>query len=255
VRARTTGTSMRRMARRPRLRAPEAIGAVLPRTEATRAPITVDAPPVSAQDWELAVGSQIAWRARPLKLERGVLHVRAATSTWAQELSMLADTILRQLRARGMNVRSLRFLVGPVEPIARPAWRSDVRVVPEPAALPAEVRATLAAVPDPELRDAIARAAATALGQAKRAEEIAAAEKVRPRPPRRRQGSQLSPSPPPEARPESPRARRGDDVTSPRSGAPAPRSAAPRSAPPDRTTPARRAAPRGTRGGPSAPGS
>ncbi len=235
---------MRRMARRSSRRgAPEQIGAVLLRATDARSPVVVDAPPVSARDWELAVGTKIARRARPVRLERGVLHVRAATATWAQELSLLAETIAAQLRARGMAVRSLRFHVGPVEPIARPAWRSDVRVVPEPAALPPEVRAQLAAVTDGDLRTAIARAAATMLGQAKRAEEIASAARGartrRPSPPR-------SPSPPP-----SP----SEAVTSPRSGAPAPRSAEPRSDPPARTTTARRAAPRGTRGDPSGPGS
>lgn len=156
------------MARRPSLRFPEQLGSVLLRATDARAPIAIDAAPVSARDWELAVGSKIARRARPTKLERGVLHVRTATATWAQELSLLADTICEQLRARGMKVRSLRFQVGPVEPIARPAWRSDVRAAPEPAALPPEVLATLAGVADPELREAVARAAATMLGQAGR---------------------------------------------------------------------------------------
>ncbi|WP_438012080.1 DUF721 domain-containing protein [Sorangium sp. So ce321] len=116
------------------------------------------------RDWEAAVGSRIAARARPLKLERGVLHVRAASSTWAQELSMLGDAITTQLRARGLPVHSLRFRVGKVEPVARPPWREEVRPAPKEAPLPLEVRRELGKVADPELRDAIAKAASRNLG-------------------------------------------------------------------------------------------
>lgn len=194
---------------------PESLGVVILRGNDARAPAPVAAPPVSAQDWETAVGTKIARRARPVKLERGVLHVRTATSTWAQELSLLADRIVEQLRARGMNVKSLRFQVGPVEPIARPAWRSDVRVTAPPAPIPPEIKAILARTHDAGLRDAIARAMAVSLGQANA--ETAS--------------------------------------TSPRSNAPSPQSSAPQTAPRDQTKTARREAPRDTRGGSSRRGS
>ncbi|MGK4009048.1 DUF721 domain-containing protein [Sorangium sp. So ce1036] len=116
------------------------------------------------REWEAAVGSRIAARARPLKLERGVLHVQAASSTWAQELSMLGDVILAQLRSRGLPVQSLRFRVGKVAPVARPPWREEVRPAPREAPLPPEVRRELGKVVDPDLRDAIAKAAARNLG-------------------------------------------------------------------------------------------
>lgn len=227
---------MRRMARRSRLASPEHLGAVLLRSTDTRAPAPVDAPPVEPRDWELAVGTKIARRARPTKLERGVLYVRTATSTWAQELSLLADTIAAQLRARGLDVRALRFHVGSVEPLKRPAWRTETRAAPGAVALPAEVKAQLARVEAADLRDAIARAAAASLGYQQQPAARAPAEARRPAP---RAASKHAES----------------QVISPRSAAPAPRAAAPRSAPPDRTTPARRAAPRGTRGGSSARGS
>ncbi|WP_437555651.1 DciA family protein [Sorangium sp. So ce367] len=116
------------------------------------------------REWEAAVGSRIAARARPLKLERGVLHVRAASSMWAQELSLLGDAITAQLRSRGLPVQSLRFRVGKVEPVARPPWREEVRPTPKEAPLPVEVRRELGKVADTELRDAIAKAAARNLG-------------------------------------------------------------------------------------------
>ncbi len=235
------------MARRMRLGIPENLGAVLLRSADARAPVPVDAPPVAPRDWELAVGTKIARRARPTKLERGVLHIRTASSAWTQELSLLADAIVEKLRARGLDVRSLRFHVGSVEPLARPSWRTETRKAPGPAALPAEVKRSLAAVPSEELRDAIARAAAVSLGYA----PPPPAEPPRPRAQKRaadvpREGAQKrSGDGAPEPRP----------VTSPRSAARAPRSAASRSAPPDRTSPARPSAPRGTRGGSSARGS
>ncbi|KYF86440.1 hypothetical protein BE17_44575, partial [Sorangium cellulosum] len=137
----------------------ERLGAMIQRESSLSAPAEVDTAPMPFRDWEAAVGSRIAARARPLKLERGVLHVRAASSTWAQELSMLGDAITTQLRARGLPVQSLRFRVGKVEPVARPPWREEVRPAPKEAPLPFEVRRELGKVADPELRDAIAKAA------------------------------------------------------------------------------------------------
>ncbi|WP_437833200.1 DciA family protein [Sorangium sp. So ce1153] len=142
----------------------ERLGAMIQRESSLSAPAEVDTAPMPFRDWEAAVGSRIAARARPLKLERGVLHVRAASSTWAQELSMLGDAITTQLRARGLPVQSLRFRVGKVEPVARPPWREEVRPAPKEAPLPFEVRRELGKVADPELRDAIAKAASRNLG-------------------------------------------------------------------------------------------
>lgn len=238
------------MARYGRLGAPEHLGAVLLRSTDARAPVAVDAPPVAPRDWELAVGTKIARRARPTKLDRGVLHVRAASAGWTQELSLLADAIVEKLRARGLDVRSLRFHVGAVEPLARPAWRTETRVSPGPAALPAEVKRSLAAVPSPELRDAIARAAAVSLGHA---EKPAPAPPPRARRPARERSPEVARDRSPDVPPD--RAPADAAVTSPKSAAPARRSAAQRSAPPDRTRPARPSAPRGTRGGSSPPGS
>ena len=120
---------------------------------------------MSARDWEAAVGTRIAARAMPAKLDRGVLHVRVASSTWAQELSLLGEPILAQLRARGVHVEALRFRVGHVEVPERSKTREDhVRTSPPAVALPPQLAEEVANVPDEELRAAIRHAAQKNLG-------------------------------------------------------------------------------------------
>jgi len=140
------------------------LGLLLRKDVDLRVPPSIDASPVAFRDWEAAVGSRIAARARPVKIERGVLLVRTSTATWAQELSLLSETILEQLRARGVAVRSLRFRVGQVDPPERPPSRSEVRKTPPEAPLPQALREELARIDDDELRVAIAKAAAKNLG-------------------------------------------------------------------------------------------
>ncbi|MDI1445159.1 DUF721 domain-containing protein [Polyangium sp. 6x1] len=142
----------------------EPLFAVLARERGVAPPSDASRSPVSARDWEAAVGSRIAARARPVKLERGVLHVRAASSTWAQELSMLCEPILAQLKARGVAVESLRFRVGPVDPPERAKTRNDVRTAPPAVKLPEALATEIEHVADEALRDAIRRAAAKNLG-------------------------------------------------------------------------------------------
>src|SRR5678810_371252 len=101
---------MRRSARRHG--ALEPLGLVIQHDSTLRVPPAVETSPISFRDWEAAVGTRIAARARPIRLERGVLLVRTATATWAQELTLLADAIVEQLVKRGVPVRSLRFRVG-----------------------------------------------------------------------------------------------------------------------------------------------
>ncbi|WP_437675987.1 DUF721 domain-containing protein [Sorangium sp. So ce131] len=245
----------------------ERLGALIQRESSLSAPAEVDTAPMPFRDWEAAVGSRIAARARPLKLERGVLHVRAASSTWAQELSMLGDVITAQLRSRGLPVQSLRFRVGKVEPVARPPWREEVRPAPKEARLPPEVRRELGKVADADLRDAIAKAAARNLGW----QEAEAQASARPRyapppappaaasaaPPAGRAAAPAAPSaaragsapaapsaaragsapaaPPAGRAAAGPAAPGGEAATSPRRAARDPRSAASRTARSDRT--------------------
>lgn len=118
--------------------------------------------PIARRDWELAVGSKIAARTRPQKLERGVLWVVTATASWSNELSLLAQPIVERLRKSGVDVRELRFRVGKLEePIGKP--RRPAKLLPRPVAIEGDLRASLRAVEDPELRTAIERAARISL--------------------------------------------------------------------------------------------
>lgn len=196
------------MKRQARWSALEPLGLVLSRDPTLRVPGTVETSPIAPRDWEAAVGSRIAARARPVRIERGVLTVRVASATWAQELSLLVEPILAQLRARGVKVDALRFRVGHVDVPERPPSRDTVRTSPPEVPLPPAVLTELAHVDDAELRDAIAHAAAKNLGWQR---TLAPAKKARAR-----------------------------DATSPRSDARAPRPAETESAPPDRKkTPSR----------------
>lgn len=157
----------------------EPLGLVLRRETALRVPSSVETSPISARDWSAAVGTRIAARTRPIQLERGVLLIRAASATWAQELTLLSDAIIAQLRGRSVHVRALRFRVGHVEAPARPPVHREVRTAPPAAPLPPSVKRELALVEDVELREAIARAAAKNLGwQAAQEDERQAAARA-----------------------------------------------------------------------------
>ena len=149
--------AMSRRRRRTRLAAPETLEGVIARAGEDRFAKT--RAPLSERIWSQCVGPRIAERARPISLETGVLTVRAATSTWASELSLLETTILERLRASGIDVTRLRFRVGPVEPPARPPERRATRFIPPPTALPAPLATEIAQIADDELRLIIGRAA------------------------------------------------------------------------------------------------
>jgi hypothetical protein len=121
------------------------------------------ATPVPPRVWQDAVGDRIAARTRPLRLERRVLTVRAATSVWAQELTFLAEAIVARLVALGFEVESLRFQVGPIEPPSRQPRLANVKTVPAVHDLPRELSARLEGVEDAELRATLQRAAASNL--------------------------------------------------------------------------------------------
>lgn len=140
------------------------LGAVIGHTKNVSAHTPKDTSPVPPRIWELAVGSRIAGKTRPTHLEKGTLYVRVANATWAQELSLLSDDILRELRTRGVVLEALRFRVGPVEPLARPPERDEPRAAPPLAPLPMAVENELAKVEDDALRAMIERAASRSLG-------------------------------------------------------------------------------------------
>jgi predicted nucleic acid-binding Zn ribbon protein len=149
--------------RKARRREIEPLGAVLGRDHTFRKLVDTQGSPIGPRDWETAVGSRIAARARPYRLEGGVLSIVAATAAWSQELSLLSDRIIIQLARFGIEVSSLRFKVGKIEAPERPARRPP-KAAPPLALLPNTLAAEIAKVDDPELRQAIARAARRALG-------------------------------------------------------------------------------------------
>jgi hypothetical protein len=131
---------------------PMPLGALLGRTALARPRDRVD-----RDTWGRAVGDRVAKRTEPVTLQNGVLFVRVASSVWAQELSLLAPTIISRLRAAGAPVSSLRFQVGEVAPFEPP--RARIVEPRPPRELPAELARRLARIDDPELRRAIEEAA------------------------------------------------------------------------------------------------
>jgi hypothetical protein len=116
--------------------------------------------------WAKCVGSAIAKAAWPLRLSRdGTLHVATISSTWAFELERLGGQITDRLRAALGNAapEAVRFAPGPVPERSAPTPATPA----EPRQVSAESRAEgeriAAGITDPELRDAVARAAAASL--------------------------------------------------------------------------------------------
>jgi hypothetical protein len=120
---------------------------------------------VSLTAWRSAVGLRIAERSRPRRLVGGVLWVEVTSSTWAQELSLHAETILLRLRETGLTIDSLRFQIGAGSPALSKPRKEEPRLMARREPLPGELEARLRQVDDPALRDAIATAAAFALGR------------------------------------------------------------------------------------------
>jgi len=115
--------------------------------------------------WRAAVGARIADRTRVGSLVRGTLTIYAASSTWANELTFLTTDIIARLRAAGVDVHTLKFRIkdlgAPPDPKAA---RKSTPKAPAKAPLPPELLERLALVDDPELRAAIAEAAALSFG-------------------------------------------------------------------------------------------
>jgi hypothetical protein len=146
--------------RRPRRGGePAHIGPLLSasRSEAARA---LRLGPVDLELWRRVVGPRIADRTRPGSVRKGVLIVTVASAVWAQELSLLSSEILGRLAEAGVELSSIRFLVGKLQ-------RAEVGRLPPPppprAALPRELRGRIEGIEDPELRAAIAEAASSSL--------------------------------------------------------------------------------------------
>lgn len=141
--------------------APESFEAILDRAGENR--FARLRPPVTPKIWREAVGARIAERAVPVSLSGGVLLLRVATSVWAHELSLLAETVCERLRERKVHVHELRFQVGAVDAPERGPERRAARVVPSSLEIPPGLAQTISGIRDAKLRDAIAKAAASNL--------------------------------------------------------------------------------------------
>lgn len=112
-------------------------------------------------EWRDAVGSKIATRSRPYRVEQATLIVLVTSSTWAQELSLLQSAILPRLQGRFPQLRQLRYRIEAFTPPPAPPPR---RALP-PVALPDELERRLERVEDERLRETIRRAAALSLAR------------------------------------------------------------------------------------------
>lgn len=115
---------------------------------------------IGLADWRRAVGARLSERTLPERITDGVLTVRVPSSTWAQELSMLSQTVIDRLRQAGHAVDRLRFHVAATaNPTAAPVHhvsRSE---------LPASLERSISRIDDAELRLALGDAAAYSLGR------------------------------------------------------------------------------------------
>jgi hypothetical protein len=163
---------MQRRRRRANLRVPEGLDFVLERSGENR--FARSTPPIPHEIWVKIVGFRVADRARPVSLDRGLLTLRVSTSVWANELSMLADSIVSRLRDAGFEVQKLRFRVAPIATAERPPERRTSRKVPPPAPLPKDLGERIATIDDPELRAIMATCASESLAWGAAAADITA---------------------------------------------------------------------------------
>ena len=93
-------------------RNPRALGDAIRAVRAEAEPATLLAAAQSA--WPTAVGERIAREARPVRERDGTVTVACLAATWAQELDLLQDELLKGLNEalRPRRVESLRFVVG-----------------------------------------------------------------------------------------------------------------------------------------------
>ncbi len=132
--------------------------AVIAEIAALVPPKHIEAPPIPRAVWEAAVGTRIACRAEPVRLQKGVLQVRVTNAAWANELALLTCDILAELNRNGIDANALRFTVGqlltpqPERKSPKPTPRQDVK-------LPKALEPCMEAVQDDALRAALTEAA------------------------------------------------------------------------------------------------
>ena len=123
--------------------------------------------------WPAVVGPQIAMQAWPARMARdGTLHVAVSSSVWAFELTQLEPEIRARLTAALGETApaSIRFAVGRIPESGsdpdQEAKRSAPKVTPEQFA---EGERVASSITDRELREAVAKAVAASLADARNA--------------------------------------------------------------------------------------
>jgi hypothetical protein len=123
--------------------------------------------------WPGAVGEQIAAQAWPARIARDrTLHVAVSSSVWAFELTQLEGEIRTRLEeALGENAPArLRFTVGHIpETGSGPEPEAKKSAPKASAAHVSEGERVASSIEDPGLREAVARAVAASLADARNA--------------------------------------------------------------------------------------
>ena len=135
---------------------PASLGALLATSREAAARLAGTA--IDHEQWRRVVGERIAARTEPGPKRGRELTVFVASSSWAQELSLLVNEIVVRLKAANVHVDTVRFRVREIAPklrdpaAAKPASRK--------APLPPNLLQRLDRIVDEELREAIGEAAA-----------------------------------------------------------------------------------------------
>jgi len=164
-----TRQSRPKASRIPRSNQPTPLAELLEHAQSEAARLSGAALTPSA--WHAAVGPRIAARTRVGRLTRGTLTVYTASAAWANELSFLAKDIVTRLARTGLGVHQVRFQIKDLGPPPPRRHAEQSRRSPRPlprAPLPASLKQRLERVDDPELRAAIAEAAALSLAAYRR---------------------------------------------------------------------------------------
>jgi hypothetical protein len=119
--------------------------------------------------WPEAVGPGIARAAWPQRIARdGTLHVTTESAVWAFELGRMEAELLAKLRSLAGDATppALRFAAGPLPSPGRESTEAPKPLDPTSEEV-AEAATLSAEIEDPELRDAVRRAAAASLARAR----------------------------------------------------------------------------------------
>lgn len=49
--------------------------------------------------WEEIVGAEICKKAKPERITRGILYISVTTSTWANELSLMSEQLIKKINS------------------------------------------------------------------------------------------------------------------------------------------------------------